>query len=327
MTSSSGTRIVALAVTGALAAAGLAQAAPAAAAGTRPDTFCAGTADINAALITSKVSLRTCAIQGRRIVLKRTDGRNGPSVAVPASGLTIRNETLTTTGEYSLTVTNNAGLVSVTTETPGTAPTLALATDAACGEGAYNLEGARWTKTLKWFYNSSTASRAGLSASATLADIRAGNTNMSTGQNNCGFATGKFSATGAYQGTTNKYANVDSSAQCTNNFPDGQNTDSWGPYDSSAGGTLATTCLAASNGSMTESDTYFGSNVGTVDSLPASCRNNYDLQSVSTHEWGHAFGLAHETGGTAEVMYPFMAPCTLRRHLGKGDYDGMNALY
>jgi len=327
MTASSPTRIVALALAGALVAASLAEAAPAAAAPPSPNTFCAGTADINAALITSAVNLSSCAIQSRRIVLMRSDGRSGPAVDVPAPGRTIGNETLTTSGEYSLSVTNNDGLVSVATEVPGAGRTLAPATDAACGEGAYNLEGGRWTRTLNWYYNSSSVSRAGLSVSATLADIRAGNTNMSTGQNNCGYATGTFGSTGAYQGTTSRYANINSSAQCTGNFPDGQNTDSWGPFDSSAAGTLAVTCYTYSGGAMTEVDTYFGSNVGMVDSFPASCSGKYDLQSVSTHEWGHAFGLAHETSGTAEVMYPYSYACALRRHLGKGDYNGMNAMY
>jgi matrixin len=48
---------------------------------------------------------------------------------------------------------------------------------------------------------------------------------------------------------------------------------------------------------------------------------------ISTHEWGHAFGLAHETSGADQVMYPYKNPCELRRHLGKGDYAGMNAMY
>jgi hypothetical protein len=160
---------------------------------------------------------------------------------------------------------------------------------------------------------------------------------MSTGQNNCGFSEGIFAVNGSYQGTTSLYANIDSSGHCTSNFPDGQNTVSWGPFDSSQYnqsthlGTLALTCIehGSFNGmqTITEADIYLGSNVGMVDSFPSNCTYQEDLQSIVTHEWGHAFGLAHETTESAEVMYPTRAWCTLRRHLGLGDWNGMASLY
>jgi hypothetical protein len=184
-----------------------------------------------------------------------------------------------------------------------------------------------------WYYNESTASRAGLTVSATENDIRADNNNMTTGQNNCGFATNVFPVHGSFQGNTSKFANINSSAQCTSNFPDGQNTVSFGPFDSSAAGTEAVTCVTWNSGSlaMIEADIYVGSNVGMVDTLPSNCASagdlDLDLQTIVTHEWGHAYGLAHETSGPDEVMYPFKNYCQLRRHLGEGDYDGMASLY
>ncbi len=56
---------------------------------------------------------------------------------------------------------------------------------------------------------------------------------------------------------------------------------------------------------------------------------NRDLQSIATHEWGHAFGLndVYTQTSSALVMYSPQPPCYLRRHLGKGDYDGMAYLY
>jgi hypothetical protein len=289
--------------------------------------FCAGTADINAGLVTTSIKLKDCAIQGRRVVLARHDGGAGPAVSVPPEGQGVGDAVLTTAGEYELAVTNTAGVVSVKTSAPGGAPVMAPAVDAACGQSAYNLEGAHWTSTLRWYYNQSTVSRAGLGVSATLSDVRAGNYNLTTGQNNCGYATGAFNVAGSYQGNTSLFANIDSSAACTSRFPDGQNTVSWGPFNSSAAGTLAVTCYHWNGSTMTEADTYLGSNVGMVDTFPSSCSGKYDLQSISTHEWGHAFGLAHETSGPDEVMYPYKSACALRRHLGKGDYAGMNAMY
>lgn len=142
-----------------------------------------------------------------------------------------------------------------------------------------------------------------------------------------------FPVHGGFEGNTSAYANINSSAQCTSKFPDGQNTVSWGPFDSSAAGTEAVTCVTWNSGSlaMIEADIYLGSNVGMVDSLPSNCSSagdsDLDLQTIVTHEWGHAYGLAHETSGPDEVMYPYKSYCQLRRHLGEGDYNGMSSLY
>jgi Matrixin len=188
------------------------------------------------------------------------------------------------------------------------------------------------TATDIWYYNESSVSRAGLSGSTTLSDIRQANTNLTQGINNCGFTQGAFEVKGAYSGTTSKFANINSASQCTSNFPDGQDTVSWGPFDTNHSSTLAYTCYhwhTNANGypAMDEADTYLGSNRSIVDSFPQNCSNKYDLQSVMTHEWGHAYGLAHETSGADEVMYPTKFSCNDRRHLGSGDYSGMASLY
>jgi hypothetical protein len=298
-------------------------------------SFCAGTAPIVASAIGPSVDIRTCAIQGRLVVLPVAGGSDSIGVHVPAVGQGVGNAALAVDGEYELTVTNTGDAVTIEYSTPDTATTTGPVAagngtvvpdaDPACNETAFNLEGHKWTSTVRWFYNESSVSRAGLNLSATIADIRGGNFNMTTGQNNCGFATGAFSASGAFQGNTSLFANIDSSGNCTSRFPDGQNTVSWGPFTPAS--LLALTCFEFSGGTMTEGDTYIGSNKGVVDSFPASCSNKYDLQSISTHEWGHVYGLAHETSGVDEVMYPTKFACELRRHLGRGDYNAMNTYY
>lgn len=223
------------------------------------------------------------------------------------------------------------------TKSPATAPTAAPdATDPACNELGVAYLGFVWNKTLKWYYNQSTVSRAGLNGPATLDAIRGGNSNMTTGVNNCGYPENNFGSyiggvpLGAYQGTTSLYANIDANAECTSNFPDGQNTVSWGPFNSAEADTLALTCFEYDTGSdnfAIEADTYFGSNRGLVTSFSPLCTDSYDLESVATHEWGHAYGLDHETSGPDEVMYEYTTACALRRHLGQGDYEGMANLY
>jgi hypothetical protein len=156
---------------------------------------------------------------------------------------------------------------------------------------------------------------------------------MTTGQNNCGFLTNAFPVHGGFEGNTSLYANIDSNGDRTSKFPDGQNTVSFGPFDAAqpAKGTDAITLTTWNTNSqaMIESDMYIGSNRGIVDTLPANCSGKLDLQTIVTHEWGHSYGLAHETSGPDEVMFPNKPYCQpgLRRHLGEGDYDGMAALY
>jgi hypothetical protein len=322
--------------------------ATAASAAPHPLAFCSGASTIPASALARHVNISACHIRGRKVVMNFGRGRPDDGVYVQAPG---KGQTLivsATNGEYELTVnTDKHGNVvakqSFSTGSSGkTVKPKAASTDAACSENAWNAEGGIWfspnsTPTLLWFYNESTASRAGLSGSTTLSDIRAGNSNMTGGINNCGFAENTFPVHGAYEGTTSLFANINSGAGCTSNFPDGQNTVSWGPFDSSAYnqsthvGFVAFTCIehGSSNGmaTITEADIYLGSNVDMVDSFPSNCTFQEDLQTEATHEWGHAFGLAHETSEAAEVMYPNRAWCTLRRHLGGGDWTAMASLY
>lgn len=201
------------------------------------------------------------------------------------------------------------------------------ASDPACSESGYVLRGDAWAAgtTDYWYYNESSVSRSGLSVSATLADTRQASSNMTLGINNCGYAEGAWRSKASFQGNTSRYANVDSAAHCTSRFPDGQSTVSWGTLPS---GTLAITCWHDIGGNeISETDIQINAYNGIVDTLPSGCTSQSDLQSVVTHEWGHAFGLSHETSGANEVMYPTVGPCRLRRHLGRGDYNGMAALY
>lgn len=300
--------------------------------------FCQASGPIVANGISAPLRLSTCPVQGRALVIRFADGHVGAGVHVPAPGRTEGNATLTTSGEYELSASNSNGYLTVRVSTPLAQPSGFANADAACGQSAFNLEGPYWYSNSSaamdyWFYNQATAYRAGLSVSASTADVRSANGDLTNGMNNCGFAEDALAVHGAFQGNTGRFANVDSAGDCTSNFPDGQNTVSFGPLDSSQynqgthTGTLAVTCWIAYGSYMSEADTYLGSNVGLTDSLPSDCTFQEDLETIMTHEWGHVYGLAHETSGSAEVMYPNRPWCQVRVHLGLGDYDGLSALY
>jgi hypothetical protein len=293
--------------------------------------LCHSASPIPVTAIPAKIDLATCPLQGRKLFLPLGNGPLEVGLYVPAPGNIETNYALTKKGGYMLSVTNSHGRLVITTSRPGAPAPPSRATDAACGQINYALlPGApRWRTTLNWYYNESTASRAGLDGATTLSDIRAGNTNMTMGINNCGFSQVGFGAFGHYVGTTSRFANIDSNGDCTSNFPDQQSTVSWGTLDNTG---VAFDCsIATTDGSMYESDIYLGSNQGIVDNIPADCIDfgNRDLQTVATHEWGHAFGLndVYSQTSSALVMFSPQPPCYLRRHLGKGDYDGMAYLY
>lgn len=116
----------------------------------------------------------------------------------------------------------------------------------------------------------------------------------------------------------------------TGKWPDGQNTVSWGPFNAGIDD-LAVTEWEYDDAThfITETDTYLGSNRGIVTSLPADCTDNYDLTSISAHEWGHAFGLGDLTSTSYEdeLMYGSFYYCESRSTLGEGDWNGMATIY
>ncbi len=296
--------------------------------------ICRSTGPISVTQLGHRVNLRTCPIRGRLLELTLSGGQLGPGLYVPRSGLGVTNDFLTKTGEYVLAVTIMNDVLTINWSAPQRLR--GFVAENRCHQPYYNLEGPIWetfggTPVVAWHYKKSSVPK-GLSKSATQADVRQASINMTHGLNNCGYVTGAFMITAAFKGDTSKSANIDRNGNCSSSFPDGQNTISWIAFSRRVPNLLAVTCWTDStfpNGSknMTEADIAIGSNRDLVDKLPKGCTSKYDLQSVLTHEWGHVLGLAHETRGPGEVMYPTTNVCTVKRRLGNGDWNGMLSMY
>ncbi len=102
---------------------------------------------------------------------------------------------------------------------------------------------------------------------------------------------------------------------------DGQNTVTWGDW-TNGGAVLAVTCLPAGS-SVTEFDIMF--DVKRQWSV-GDGGVEIDLQSVATHEFGHALGLNHSADRSA-VMFASYPAGTIRREPQADDIAGLIAVY
>ena len=108
-------------------------------------------------------------------------------------------------------------------------------------------------------------------------------------------------------------------AGACNGTHDGVNTVGW---KQQSGSILAVTCTLYGGANEAEFDMQISPGWNwTTGSTP-----NVDLQSVVTHEFGHALGLNHSTNSGA-VMYASYTAGTLKRSLTADDIAGLTAIY
>ena len=78
-------------------------------------------------------------------------------------------------------------------------------------------------------------------------------------------------------------------------------------------------------GGSNAGDIYFDdAETWNTEAVPPS--NEYDLQTLATHEIGHALGLNHSTEKGA-IMWASLNPGTPKRTLHQDDIDGIRELY
>jgi hypothetical protein len=202
-------------------------------------------------------------------------------------------------------------------------PDTITASPAPCTDTKYNLFGVHWTTGLRWSFKSSTTPSY-LNAADVATVLKRGFGNITNERNDCG-RTDRVSATQLYLGTTTHGIGVTKTGQC--GVSDGFNTVGFGQIPA---GALALTCVRSIGARIVEIDIKLTNQEPWALTL-ASCSNDWMLESVITHEAGHAYGLDHvsETKHGRLTMSTFIdGTCENQEStLGLGDMKGLEAMY
>ena len=153
--------------------------------------------------------------------------------------------------------------------------------------------------------------------------VTSANTNMRKGRDTCGKPT-LDTPVGRYLGRTSKKPNVTSGPDCG-----AFNTTNVVGFGKLPGGLLGWTCYWYNGRRMVATDILIDNGPDLATRLPSNCSSTWDFEGTVTHEWGHAYGLAHpEPGHSNLTMEHLLKPCsTYARTLGLGDWLGMKQMY
>lgn len=268
---------------------------------------------------------------------------NGVSALVPPRGEAVTVNSMTTTGSEELTlvhdaagrlVVENAGSERAAMASEASAIASAAPTDYGsgapeCFDDANNEADWQESDTHQWFINpSGTPGNIGTTAARTA--LLRGADNIVNARTDCGIFSPGNGPTGARHslaGTTTNRPNINGSGGGSCTSRDGINTRGWG----AGGDFLAVACTHYYflTGEVSESDHLYNTNFRWYTG-GTNCVLQYDLESVTTHEWGHTFGLDHvsETTSPTMTMSTNSSYCdTSARTLGQGDALAMYAHY
>ncbi|HEY3530573.1 MAG TPA: hypothetical protein VGK78_15615 [Nocardioides sp.] len=283
-----------------------------------------------------------CSLVGRMV----TDGR--VSVMVPPAGMSVAGDGVGRSGDVmGLTVTNTGTRLravrsaadgggqgwylaplgtttTTTTATTGLLTTARATSTSACGDRTFHLEHHKWARSLRYQINLSKMPDR-FSRKKVVTQIRAANFHMRAGVNTCGRARLKTPAS-HYLGRTTAQPNINRNGPSCGRG----NTRNVVGFGNLPSGLLGWTCYwYYSTGRMAGADMMLDNGRALATHLPTNCTNKWDFEGTVTHEWGHAYGMAHTGPGHPNLtMQHELTPCSAyARTLGLGDWLGMNKMY
>ncbi|MGC4109220.1 MAG: hypothetical protein QM747_02065 [Nocardioides sp.] len=260
-----------------------------------------------------------CALAGRTVTVGRV------SVVVPPAGMGVVGDGVGRHGDVrGFTVTNTGSSVRIVRGSNASAAAVA-GDPPACKDKTFHLEGNKWASSLKYHVNVG-GLPGRLHAKAVIRAVKAGNQNMRKGHNNCHKPRLKTPAS-HYLGRTHVKPNIKVHGPSCGK----PNTTNVVGFANLPGGLLGWTCywIYVKSGRIAGADIVMDNGKYLVTKLPKTCRAKWDLEGAVTHEWGHAYGMAHTGSGHGNLtMQHELAPCsTYARTLGLGDWLGMNKMY
>jgi hypothetical protein len=193
----------------------------------------------------------------------------------------------------------------------------------ACKDRTFNLEHHKWHKALRYHINLSKMPKR-FGKKAVVDQIKHANANMRKGRNTCGKP--RITAPAShYLGRTSKKPNISASGPSCGA---GNELNVVG-FGNLPGGLLGWTCYWFIGKRMVGADMLLDNGPSLATKLPSSCANSWDFEGTVTHEWGHAYGLAHTGDGHSNLtMQHLLSPCSkYARTLGIGDWLGMKKMY